>query len=455
MTLHSARIFSAAVVAGLVTVSGFGQAPVVPADAPPAATCPAQACAECPPPAPPALPPYAGLLCERPVLTGDWWGARSAMRDHGLTWELYSTQFAQGVSSGGLTRGLTYDGRADYLLHVDGHKFGLWQGLFIDLHGETNYGQSANGFTGALMPVNTAALFPTPNPPVTALTGVKVTQALSESFLVFAGKINTLDGFDQPFTGGAKGVNGFMNAAMLVPIVALRTVPYSTLGGGFAVLKDLQPVASVMVLDPNNTPTVSGFDTLFDRGVVVLGMLNLPTKLLDRPGHQGVGFTYSNSKYTDLSDLPFYVADRLRGEFPPLPQETGSWSLFYMFDQAVWVDPCDPKRSFGFFGNLGLADGDPSPVRWAANIGLGGASPLRTRKLDTFGVGYYYVGASDSLKNLAPRLLPLRDEQGVEAFYNVGITPWCHVTSDIQVVTPTRDRVTASFAYAMRLKIDF
>jgi porin len=400
------------------------------------------------------LPPYAGLLCERPVLTGDWWGHRSSLRDHGLTWEIYSTQFAQGVSSGGLQHALEYDGRADYLLHVDGQKLGLWQGLFIDLHGETNYGQSANGLTGALMPINTAALFPVPQPS-TALTGVKVTQALSEQFVVFAGKINILDGFDQPFTGGARGVSGFMNTAMLVPIVALRTMPYSSLGGGFAVLKDLQPVVTVMVLDPNNTPTVSGFQTLFDRGMVLVGMANLPTNFLDRPGHQGFGFTYSNSKYTDLSDLPFYVADRLRGEFPPLPQKTGSWSLFYMFDQAIYVDPSDAKRSWGVFGNLGLADGDPSPVRWAANIGVGGSSPLRSRKLDTFGVGYYYVGASQNLIDLAPRILPLRDEHGVEAFYNVGITPWCHLTSDVQVVTPIRDRVTTSLVYGMRLKIDF
>jgi porin len=278
---------------------------------------------------------------------------------------------------------------------------------------------------------------------------------LFESFVVFAGKINTLDGFDQPFTGGSRGVSGFMNTALLAPIVALRTVPYSTLGGGFAILKGPEPVLSVMVLDPNNTPTVSGFDTLFNRGVTILGMANLPTKFLDLPGHQGVGFTYSNSKFTDLSNLPFFLAHQLLGQFPPLPQETGSWSLFYMFDQAVWVDPADPKRSYGFFGNLGLADGDPSPVRWAANIGLGGASPLRARPLDTFGIGYYYVGVSESLRNLAPRLFSLRDEHGVEAFYNVGITPWCHLTSDLQVVTPVKVNVTASVAYTMRLKIDF
>jgi porin len=305
------------------------------------------------------------------------------------------------------------------------------------------------------MPVSIAQLFPSPNTPVTALTGVKVTQALSESVVVFGGKINTLDGFNQPFTGGAQGVNGFMNTAMVAPVVALRTVPYSTFGGGFAVLAGTEPVLSVMVLDPNNTPTTSGFDTFFDRGVSVLGSANLPTKLLGRPGHQGVGFTYSNSRYAALDDLPFFLAQRLRGEFPPLPRETGSWSLFYMFDQALWVAEDDPKRSWGLFGNAGLADGNPSPIRWAANIGLGGASPLRARKLDTFGVGYFYVGISDSLKNFAPRLLPLGDEQGVEVFYNFALTPWARITPDFQVVIPARQRVDTALVFGLRAKVDF
>lgn len=407
------------------------------------------------PPTPPAPPPFGGPLLERPKLTGDWLGGRDWQRDHGFTWDISSTNVYQGVTTGGLDNRFLFGGRADVLLNIDGQKAGLWQGLFIDLHGETNYGSSANNLTGAFMPVNTAALFPTPNTPVTALTGVKVTQALSENFVLFAGKINTLDGFNQPFTGGARGTNGFMNTALLAPMVALRTTPYSSYGAGFAVLKEGEAVLSLLVLDPNNTPTTNGFDTFFDRGVSLLGIANLPVTVLGRPGHQGIGFTYSNSRYTSLDDLPFFVAQRLRGEVGPLPQETGSWSLFYLFDQTLWVDACDPKRSWGLFGNLGLADGNPNPVRWAANIGVGGASPLASRKLDTFGVGYFYIGLSDSLKNFAPRAVPLGDEQGVELFYNVGVTPWFRVTPDLQVVIPTRERVDTSVNFAVRAKIDF
>ena len=346
-----------------------------------------------------------------------------------------------------------YGGRADYLLHLDGQKAGLWQGFFVDLHGETLYGQSSNGQTGAITPMSTAQDVPVPFP-VTALTGVKVTQALSEHFVLFGGKLNMLDGFNQPFTGGARGVDGFMNGGLLLPLTLLRTVPYSTFGGGFAVLKDLQPVFTVMALDPNDTPTVSGFNTFFDRGVSIISVLNVPTNFLGLAGHQGILGSYSNSKYTALDNLPILLATQLLGF--PKPVETGSWSVGYMFDQTIGTFNCDPARPFGVFGNADISDGNPNPVRWFANIGIGGAAaPLRILTHDTLGFGYYSVGMSQSFKDLAPRLIPLRDEHGIESFYNVGITPWCHLTSDFQVLTPTKDRVTASVAYGLRLKVDF
>lgn len=210
-----------------------------------------------------------------------------------------------------------------------------------------------------------------------------------------------------------------------------------------------------MVLDPNNTPTVSGFDTFFNRGASIIASANLPVNILGRRGHQGITATYSNSKYAALDDLPFYLVSQLRNGNLPMPQETGSWSIAYAFDQAVRVDPCDPKRSWGLFGNAGISDGNPNPIRWAGNIGVGGSSPFRGRKLDTFGVGYYYIGVSDDVKNFAPRFVAPRDEHGVELFYNAGITPWFHITPDLQIITPTRSQTETSVNFGLRAKIDF
>jgi porin len=73
--------------------------------------------------------PFGGPLHERPKLTGDWFGTRTALRESGITWDIYNTNFYSGVASGGLDDTFRYRGRADYLLHVDGEKAGLWEGF--------------------------------------------------------------------------------------------------------------------------------------------------------------------------------------------------------------------------------------------------------------------------------------------------------------------------------------
>jgi porin len=62
---------------------------------------------------------------------------------------------------------------------------------------------------------------------------------------------------------------------------------------------------------------------------------------------------------------------------------------------------------------------------------------------------------SDPLKNLAPILLPMQDESGVELYYNVQVTPWCQITPDIQIMNPFLTRADSSLLFGLRAKIDF
>jgi porin len=395
--------------------------------------------------------PFGGPLCKRTKLVGDCFCIRPALASHGITLDVSTTQFYQGVTNGGLEQSFPYGGRNDYFLNMDGGKLGLWKGSFITLHGESRYGESANLMTGALMPVNMMLMVPQPIGSVSGLSGVKLTQFLSEDVLVYAGKINTFDDFRQPLTG-AGTLNGFQNTALMFNPVYARTVPYSTFGAGFARLHHHEPVFAAAVFDTNTTPTVSGFDTFFDNGATTFLQLNLPTNFFCLPGHQGVSGTYSSGTYTILSRSAYL--DPIDVGFVPTPK-TGSWCLTYNVDQAFHVSPDDPRRKWGLFGNLGLADDNPSPIRWFASAGVSGASTIRGRKADSFGVGYFYLGVSDRLKDLAPILLPRRDEQGVELYYNVAVTPWCQITPDLQVIMPFRDGVDPSLLVGLRAKIDF
>ena len=93
-------------------------------------------------------------------------------------------------------------------------------------------------------------------------------------------------------------------------------------------------------------------------------------------------------------------------------------------------------------------------------LGVGGSSLVPGRNRDTFGLGYFHVGLSNDFKNLlsgplAPPGLAQRDEQGVELFYNAGLTPWCHLSGDMQIVQPSTIALDTTILVGARLKIDF
>jgi porin len=397
-------------------------------------------------------PTFAGTIHERSKLTGDWLGCRTGLSDGGITFDFSSTQFYQGVTTGGLEQAFEYGGRNDCFLNLDGEKLGLSKGSFVTLHGETRYGETANSLAGTLLAPNLLLALPQPSGSVTALTGVTFTQNVTDELQIYFGKFNTLDDYKQPLTG-ASSLTGFLNTAMLYNPVFARTVPYSTFGVGFSCLLDEEPVFTAIVYDTNDTPTVSGFDTFFDNGATIYSELNFTTTFFERPGHQGISGTYSTGTYTDLT--PSAYLDPIEGVVIVPTSISGSWCLAYNIDQAVYVSPDNPERMWGVFGNFGIADDNPSPVRWFASSGISGASQIAGRPADSFGIAYFYLGVSEPLKDLAPILLPLRDEQGVELYYNMAITPWCQITPDFQVIAPFRDRADTALLFGLRAYVDF
>lgn len=399
-----------------------------------------------------SAPTFCESLLTQPKLTGDWFGCRSDLAESGYTFDVSNTQYYQGVTTGGLQQQFQFGGRNDYYLNIDGAKAGLWKGSLISLRGETRYGESVNNIAGTLMPPNLLLAIPQPDGTVTALTGVKFTQFLSEDNLVYAGKIMTFDGYIQPLTG-ATGLSGFLNTAMIVNPVLARTGPYSTYGAGYAHLQNGEPLFSIAAFDTNNTPTTSGFDTFFDNGVVTTASVNLPTTFLGLPGHQGITGLYGSGTYTDLN--PSIYLDPVLGPQLLFTERSGSWCLMYNADQAFYVDPSNPQHKWGVFTNLGIADKNPSPIRWSAVCGISGSNPSQSRPNDTFGLGYFYVAPTDAAKALINPKIPVGDEQGVELYYNIAVSPWCQITPDLQIISPVRENIDTTILFGLRAKIDF
>ena len=405
----------------------------------------------CPCPAVPPPPlPYGGCCHDRGKLTGDWCGRRTCWAERGITMDLDHTYFYYGVASGGLDERSGFAGHGDYVANLDLGKLGVQQGLMLKLRAEHRFGEDINGATGSLLPATISTALPDPFNEDLYLTNVLFTQFLSERFAVFAGKLDTLDGDANAFAH-RRGKDQFSNLAFVANPVPLRTIPYSTLGAGFVVLRDLQPLFTFTLLNATNTAGTSGFDELFEEGAAMSAELRLPTCFFDMPGHQLFGGTWSSRNFVSLGQDPRIILPDV-----PIARQDGSWSLYYNFDQYVSLYTDAPTTGWGVFGRAGIADDQANPLAYFLSIGIGGNSPLCGREADRIGIGYYYAGTSDEIGPILQATVgPIGDGQGVELFYNYEVTPWFHLTPDLQVLDPAREAVDTALVLGLRGKIDF
>jgi porin len=153
------------------------------------------------PPVTPAPAPYSypnGPQSSR-FLLGDLFGIRRLSEELGITFYTSSTQFEQGVAAGGFRQAFTWGGKFDMLAHLDSNNLGLWEGGTLDLFAESRLGQSVDGYAGTFSPPNLAMFFPVHNQQITAITGLKFTQAINERAGIFFGKLNALNGDPEKF----------------------------------------------------------------------------------------------------------------------------------------------------------------------------------------------------------------------------------------------------------------
>jgi len=76
---------------------------------------------------------------------------------------------------------------------------------------------------------------------------------------------------------------------------------------------------------------------------------------------------------------------------------------------------------------------------------FGDSVSLIAGKISNWGIGYYYASFASGLKDLDPPYPDIRDEQGLEVFYNFAVTPWLVIGADVQFIRPGLDHDTAIF----------
>jgi porin len=357
--------------------------------------------------------------------------------------------------SGGRDTTFRWGGTSELVLKLDSQKLGLWPGGFFLARADVAFKHDVNGNTGALMPVNTAIVLPLPAHEEVVLSHVIFTQFLTEWFGVSIGKLDTTGGDMNEFAH-IKG-NQFMNLAFSASPLVLRTAPYATLGMGLVILPTKNPEEAVVgfsVIDTEGTTTRSGFDTLFKDGTTLAAEGRLTIKPFGLLGHQLIGGAWSNKDFNSLNqDRRTLLRNILRGT--PLSTEDDSWAVYYNFDQYLYMRPGKVPQGFGIFGRLGISDGKANAFHRFYSIGFGAKGMLPGRENDQFGIGYYYLDITDDLQPIVRRRLLRGHEQGVEAYYNLAVAPWLHVTPDLQIIDPARRGTDTAVVPGFRIKIEF
>ena len=392
--------------------------------------------------------PYSGDFWHRSTLTGDWFGIRNDLAAKGITFDMNLTQVYQGILDGGKDKAWKYGGRGNFTINVDTQKLGLWPGGFFTVEVEGNFTNTVNALTGALMPVNSSQLYPTPSAVKNNnlnVPNVSFMQFFSHYAGVVIGKLATLtdtSGDMNEFAHG-KGDIQFMNLAFNINPVVSLIVPYSTLGGGFIILPTKDPneaIINFMVLQTNGKASVEGFDDLHSNQLTFATEGRVRTNFFGLTGHQLMGFAYSNKTFTSLDQsLRFILENR------SIEKQKGSWAFYYNFDQYLYEPEKGSGQGIGIFGRFGVSDGNPNPMHFFFSFGVGGKGIIPGRPRDRYGIGFYYMDVNNP-KFTGPITTRdfLRDEYGFEAFYNFAITPWLQLTPDIQVVRPAQKRVFPS-----------
>jgi porin len=382
----------------------------------------------------------AGPLSESSYLTGDWGGARSRLAEQGVGLEMEYTALYQGLVSGDGDKTFEYGGKADVFLNLDSGKLGLWQGGGLRAHVEYRHGDAKPFTGGALLPVNSAVL--TPIGADEEATSLFLTQVFGKTNVLMVGKIDAFDLLAaDPFFGGW-GTQRMMNTAFVAPPNGI--IPAVMMGAvaSFAT----QPVAlTVMVFDPNDRSTSYFPDDLFSDGTSASLSVTYPTTLAGRKTSYTLSGSYSSKDGADFSTLPPGIETTTKD---------GSYSVEFQFGHNLQEDS-NNADAWGVFLKVATTGGNPNPIDYSVIGGIGGKPLFFNRPQDSFGIGYFYYAFDDDLRDVLNPLVDFHNEEGLEIFYSYAVTPWLHVTPDLQYIDPASGGNNNAFVAALRANIRF
>lgn len=377
--------------------------------------------------------------------TGDWWGARQTLADVGLQFDLFYNAFLGANTRGGVsTNGaVKLSGTFDLLLRADFEKMGLIPGGSMLVFAKYGHGANINPYVGALSP---------PIDDADGNLGIYIDHLHYQQSLfdhVIDLRVGYLDqqlALDQNAYANFEDIQFYStfldNNNAIIPLTIglgatafIHPVPWLTLTVGAA--------------DGGAKPLNAGFNTTFHGPAEFFGYfqttihLDIPSPRGPMPGNYRVGTFYDPRTNVVFESFQ-------NPEQPPL-LETGDVGWYLSFDQMLYRENPDDLQGLGMFVRYGHRDGSTNQIEdfWSTGFQYEGLIPGRDDDLTGIGI-YSALSGEEYRDNVDPEF---KGETGVEFYYNIEITPWLHISPDVQYIHNPGGNVLADDSVVLGLRL--
>lgn len=358
--------------------------------------------------------------------TGNWFGLRDELRDHGLEVHYFWNQTWFSVMKGGEhTNTLKPAATYDLLMTLDLEKLGVWEDAEALVHARQQWGRGVNPWAGA-----------SPGFEVTddndGDRGIYVDQLwLRKHFLdhrlsLQLGYLDYQTIIDRNAYANSEDIQ-FMNTA-LDNNPHLPTASATGLGAVMYVRPWDWYTLILGALDAERLPLYKpGFSTAFHGRALFLGYMEhnshtrIPSERGPLDGNYRLGLVY------DPVDRPLFV--------PPTssPKTQNDNLTFYLsFDQKLYRENELDNQGLGAFFRYSYRKDQVFAFNHFWSLGLSYTGLIPTRDRDVLGFGFAQQIDSDEYRR--HRHPDARSESVFELYYAIEIFPWLVLTPDIQYV---------------------
>jgi porin len=391
-------------------------------------------------------------IWEQDTLTGNWGGARTALKDKGIDLTLVYIGETLSVLSGGLARRSSYEGRFEFSVDADLDKLIGWKGAttHVTAYQIHNGGRNAADNVGNISDPSNIDAFATTR----LFTAWFQQNAFDDRVSLRIGQLAADDEFltSQTASGLINGTFGWADMFAANLHSGGPAYPLATPGARLAVKATdaLTLQTALFSGDPAGKDCTDipqrcdryGTTFSFSGGLLWMGELqyavNQGKDAIGMPGVYKLGAWYASADYNDLhfgiDGTGAQVSLGVDSTATPLTHR-GNSGLYGVADQMIWRGK---ESSLNLFARGGFSPSDRNLVSYYIDAGAGLKGPLSGRPDDTLTFGFAYAKISKDAaavdQDTAPAVI-VRDYEAVfELNYTLQIAPWWTLQPDLQYI---------------------